>query len=116
MRVLLRLVWRHNTLRIFFIAAGVVNLASFLVVLALPRASFALLAYNVHVGINATGPWWHAFGVPLVGLALLVVNYILTAWFFLRDQKVSYILTITALMTQVFVVMGQMAVVVINRS
>ena len=58
------------------------------------------LHYNIHVGVDTVGPWWRIFVVPVLGLAIMLVNTFLAQYMWRRDQVLSYVAGLAALMLQ----------------
>ncbi len=112
----LRIILTDSRLRLALIIAGGLNVVLWILfLLFLPHIPFLFLSYNIHVGINNTGPWWYAFSLPLLGLGVFMVNTALAAWFFLKERLVSYYCVVSSIVVQCILVMAGIALVLINR-
>lgn len=117
MRVFARLLWHDKTSRAIMVAAGILHVAIWGILgVALPRAAFLPLAYNVEVGINWTGPWWYAGVLPLLGMVFLLVNGICASFMILRERSLCIYLTLGALITQGILLAAAIALVLVNYS
>ncbi|PIU01866.1 hypothetical protein COT68_00940 [bacterium (Candidatus Torokbacteria) CG09_land_8_20_14_0_10_42_11] len=73
------------------------------------------LHYNIYFGIDLIGPYSRVFSLPLISLFILVMNFILAFWFYPKDRLVAYILLLAAAVTQIFVLIGAVSLIYINR-
>lgn len=51
------------------------------------------LHYNIIFGVDLVGSWWKILFLPLGGLAVIVVNYLLSLWLYNIDKIVARMLT-----------------------
>ncbi len=58
------------------------------------------LHYNIYYGIDLVGPWWYLFALPAGGLAILLVNGVLSVLLERRDVAISFLLTGASLLLQ----------------
>jgi len=73
------------------------------------------LHYNIYFGIDLTGPYRTLYNLPVIGLFAVLINLNLAFWFYLKDRVISYIFLFTSLVVQIFVLVGTVAVIFINR-
>lgn len=80
------------------------------------RSEFPVpLHYNIYFGIDLTGPYRNIFNLPSIGLFVIIINFILSFWFYLKDRMISYILLLVSLAVQVFVLIGAITIIFINQ-
>jgi len=81
------------------IAAVVFDLLSFLAILIYfwRVKEFVVLQYNIYFGISSFGPWFYLLLLPLFGLLVCLVNFLLALKVYLRDKNLSYFLSFSAL-------------------
>ncbi|NMB47861.1 hypothetical protein GYA13_00235 [Candidatus Kuenenbacteria bacterium] len=79
-----------------------------------PQVAPLYLRYSVYFGIDLIGPWWAVFFLPLAGLVILVVNFILAYSLFLRSNIISYFLVFTALAVQLFLIITAILIILLN--
>ena len=57
------------------------------------ESEYITLHYNIYFGISALGPWYALLVIPLLGLVIIMVNFLLSLYFYLKQQILSYFLT-----------------------
>ncbi len=62
------------------------------------------LHYNVLFGVDKIGPSWHIFYLPVSGLVILVVNFLLGWLLFVKEMFVAQLLNFTAVFSQILLV------------
>ena len=75
---------------------------------------FIPLHYNVYVGVDAFGPWYDIFVLPVLGAALLVVNLIFQAVFFERERVLSAFFAVATLVTELVLLVAMVLIVLLN--
>ena len=96
---------------------GVVNVAAWVIIAIFvkPVDFPVILHYNVYFGVDVTGQWWFIFSVPLLGLAIGLLNGLLAAYFYRKKERIaSYLLLLSALMVQACVVVATSSLTIIN--
>ncbi len=89
---------RDRLVLISLIAAGIMNLASWLIVPAFfwNFKEYAVLQYNIYFGISSLGPWMMLMLFPLLALVFSAINFSLSLLFFLKDKLLCYYLAVSA--------------------
>lgn len=64
------------------------------------------LHYNVYLGIDRYGPWYHVFLPGCVGVGSLLVNVAMQIAYIHRDRVLVRLLSIVTLMLEVVIVVG----------
>lgn len=74
-----------------------------------------ILHYNVYFGVDMVGNYKSVFIVPLIGLALFLVNSILSIYFYRRKERIaSYLLLMAAFMIQLSLFVAALSIIIIN--
>lgn len=74
-----------------------------------------ILHYNVYFGVDMVGNYKSVFIVPLIGLALFLVNSILSIYFYRRKERIAgYLLLMAAFMIQLSLFVAALSIVIIN--
>ena len=74
-----------------------------------------ILHYNVYFGVDMTGDYVNVFILPSIGLALLLVNFSLSIYFYQHKERIaSYLLMIASLMIQLSLFVASLSVIIIN--
>jgi TRAP-type C4-dicarboxylate transport system permease large subunit len=74
-----------------------------------------ILHYNVYFGVDMVGNYKSVFLVPLIGLALFLVNFFLSVYFYHRKERIaSYLLLMAALMIQLSLLVAVFSIIIIN--
>ena len=72
------------------------------------------LHYNVYFGIDYIGDWHKIFIIPLIGIIILFVNFLLALLIYYKDKFISYILVFVALFIQIILFLASLSIVWIN--
>lgn len=81
----------------------------------IPREDQQLfLHYNVLFGVDKVGSYAGVFVITIIGLALLIINYLLGWLMFNHDSYSSIILNYMSLICQIFVFVGTLLIVFMN--
>lgn len=75
---------------------------------------FIPLHYNVYVGVDAFGPWYDIFVLPMLGAALLVVNLCFQAAFYERERVLSAFFAVATLVTELVLLVAMVLIVLLN--
>lgn len=74
-----------------------------------------ILHYNVYFGVDMVGNHKSVFLIPLIGLALFLVNFLLSLYFYRSKERIaSYLLLMTALMIQLSLLVAALSIIIIN--
>lgn len=109
--------WRNKTNLGFFFGSLFFNIFGwiFLAYFIKPSEYPIPLHYNIYFGIDLIGSYRRIFTLPLIGLFIILMNFVLGFWFYLKDRLVNYILLLTAFTVQIFVLIGVVSLIYINR-
>ena len=72
--------------------------------------------YNIHYGVDRTGPWWRVFTLPVIGLALWLVNVPLAAVFSRHERMLGTFVAGMTLVIEVLLFIAMIFVVLLNLS
>lgn len=101
-------------LLVFSLAA---NLANWIIIkIFLKPVDFPIiLHYNVYFGVDISGNWKQVYALPTIGFFLLLVNFLLSIYFYKRKERIaSYLLLIAALMIQLSLIVASASIIIIN--
>lgn len=73
-----------------------------------------ILHYNVYFGIDAIGDWRNIYLMPALALAFLLVNVILSRFFYYKERLASYLFALMAFVIQILMAVGVGSVILIN--
>ncbi|OGF31583.1 hypothetical protein A2533_02835 [Candidatus Falkowbacteria bacterium RIFOXYD2_FULL_35_9] len=79
-----------------------------------PESSTIPLHYNVFFGVDKFGKWYQAFILPLLGLIILLVNFVLAQIYFSKKSLLSYFLTISCVFIQIILLVSSFLIILIN--
>lgn len=74
-----------------------------------------ILHYNLFFGVDTVGEFGLLYTLPTVGLILLALNAVLGQAFFKLERLASYLLTLTALIVQLFLLLASHLLIMANR-
>ena len=75
---------------------------------------YVILHYNIYFGISSLGRWPMLLLMPASGLLVIIVNYFLSLYFYLKDKLLSYFLVMTALAYNALVLAALILIIYIN--
>lgn len=70
--------------------------------------------YNIYFGISALNNWLVLLLAPFLGLVVLILNFFLSFFFYLKYQILSYFLSISALILNFLVLIFGFLIIYIN--
>jgi hypothetical protein len=73
-----------------------------------------ILHYNVYFGVDAIGDWRNIYIMPALALAILLVNLVLSRFFFYKERLVSHLFAVMAFLAQLLMIVGLGSVILIN--
>lgn len=76
--------------------------------------AFIPLHYNIYLGVDMFGHWQKIFIMPVLGLLILVFNAIIALSLFNRKKIISYFLSISSMVIQLFLLVATVLVILIN--
>jgi len=77
-----------------------------------PSDNLIPLSYNIYFGIDSFGAWQRIFYVPIFGLAVIIINYILAYFIFLKDSYLSLWLQVIAFIIQATIILTTILLVI----
>lgn len=95
----------------------VANLADWIILkLLIQPVDFPIiLHYNVYFGVDLRGNYLQVFGIPLIGLFLLLTNNFLSRKAYQGGERIaSYLLLTAALMIQINLIVYSLSIILIN--
>jgi hypothetical protein len=108
--------WTDPTVFFSFALAFLANAGMWISIwwLVKPTDQPVILHYNVYFGIDAIGDWRNIFLMPALALAFLLVNAILSRFFYYKERLVSYLFILMALALQLLMAVGLGSIILIN--
>lgn len=76
-----------------------------------PTTEQIFLHYNVVFGVDLIGEWWKIYYLPIAGLLVMIVNYVLGLSFYRNDKLLSRVLSFFVLFFHAFLVMAIVLIV-----
>jgi hypothetical protein len=58
---------------------------------------YIILDYNIYFGISLLGPWYQVLIMPLLGLLVIAIDFLLSFYMYLKNLLISRSLAFTAL-------------------
>ena len=111
-----RLFMRDQWIRLAFVPALLLPLITAAVVLRLfPRQENAVLHYNTYFGIDLVGAWYQIFYLPLVSLAVALLNGVVALFVWRRDRVQSYLIAVGTVALSTAVTAAAGFIIYVNR-
>ena len=82
---------RDRLFLINFILSLVVNIIMWGLLLASfwMAKEYIITQYNIYFGISSLDPWYHILLLPALGLLVIIINTLLSFYFYLKQQLLS---------------------------
>lgn len=99
------------------ISAIVANLADWLLlrIFLRPVTDTVIIHYNVYFGVDMSGDPRDAYVLPLIGLAILSVNFLLSAYFYAKKERIAtHVVLMAGLMAQLSLMVAIFSIIMIN--
>ena len=77
-------------------------------------SEYVILDYNIYFGISLLGPWYQILLMPLLGLAAIVVDFLLAFHLYLKNLLVSRFLVFVALGFNLILLTGGLFLMFVN--
>jgi hypothetical protein len=101
-------------LAILSLGSNIINWAILILFIRLSSGNI-ILHYNVYFGVDKIGGWKNAFLLPLIGLAVFLINLLLAAYLYRKKERIaSYILLVASFMVQLILAVASISVIIIN--
>jgi len=112
----LKLYFKYKPNFIMLAAAILVNIFTWVWILfqIRPQDALIFLHYNVLFGVDFIGEWWRVYYLPLTGLFIIVINFVIGWLLFQKDKFISIILQSVSLICQIFLLVVSALLVFLN--
>ena len=108
--------WTDPVIFFSLVIGMLVNLGMWMAVWRIvePTGRPIILHYNVYFGVDAIGDWRNVFLMPALAAAILLVNAVLSRFFYYKERLASYLFAGMALAVQLLMAVGLGSVILIN--
>lgn len=108
--------WTDPAVFFSLVPAVLLNLGLWTAIFAIVRPTDRqiILHYNIYFGVDAIGDWRNIFVLPALAAAILIVNAILSRFFYYKERLVSYLFAAMALLVQLLMAVGLGSIILIN--
>ena len=79
-----------------------------------PSPDQYFLHYNITFGVDLAGEWWKILYLPISGLAVFVINYFLSFYFYGIEKFMSRLLVLAATGFHAFLLVATVLIVGLN--
>ncbi len=77
-------------------------------------AGQVFLHYNIIFGVDLVGDWWKLYLTPLVGVAVILLNYFFSFMFYSADKFLARLLSFWVLFFHIFLMTGLILLIRLN--
>lgn len=110
--------WSNAIVHWLLIGTGAIWLVevALLVWFIRPVEHQVVLHYNVYLGVDVVGPWWHVYVLPGTGLFISVINTVLAHAFFVAKERIAtHIVLFNGFVAQIGLVIAVVGLIIINN-
>lgn len=79
-----------------------------------PQAEPLLLHYNIYYGIDLIGEWWRMYFIPAVGAGIIIFNFFLAWFIYVKERILAYFLFFASSIFQVFLLVSAALIILLN--
>ncbi len=79
-----------------------------------PTEDLYYLHYNVIFGVDLVGPWWRMLFLPVNGLLIILVNYVISFLLYDKYKFLSYLVSFITVLLEVLLLLGTMLTIRMN--
>jgi hypothetical protein len=76
--------------------------------------NLVVLHYNVNLGVNLIGEAKEIYIIPFLGLAFIVINFILLLNIFRKNKFLIHLILVFSLLINLFLIAGTLAIYLVN--
>lgn len=115
-RIKLSLAKRDKIVLVSFFVALLLNVVSWGLLLFnfYGASEYIILEYTIYFGISSLGPWYYVLIVPFIGLAVIVINFMLSFVLYLKYKILSYFCAMAAVLVSVAVLVTALLLIYFN--
>lgn len=74
------------------------------------------LHYNIYLGVDRLGPWWHIFAIPALGFGLFLFHLILQTIAFRKEKLLATMVAVAAVVIEFLLLVAMTLIVLLNLS
>lgn len=103
--------------RIYLIFLFVLNILNWLLVFYVNNnvsQNLVVLHYNVNLGVNLIGEAKEIYIIPFLGLAFIIINFILLLNIFRKNKFLIHLILGFSLLINLFLIAGTLAIYLVN--
>jgi len=107
-KILISNIFRDDIFQLGVIINIMINIALwvFLYGRVKPASDPITLQYNIYFGISYMGEWYKIFVMPIIGLLIFLLNYILSYYIYRNDTIAAYFLMVSAVAIQALLLLS----------
>jgi hypothetical protein len=79
-----------------------------------PSVGRLFLHYNIVFGVDLLGQWWKILYLPLGGLLIILINFVISFLFYKRDKFFSWLLAFWVFLIHIYLVIETYLLVRLN--
>jgi hypothetical protein len=72
------------------------------------------LHYNIIFGVDLVGAWWKIYLIPLLGMAVILLNYFFSWMYYSVDKFLARLMSVWVLFFHIFLTVGIVLLVRLN--
>jgi len=73
------------------------------------------LRYSIYLGVDLIAPWYYVFLIPLMGIIIIWLNFIIAYFIFLKIKIIAYFLVISSTVLQILLLMAAILIKLLNQ-
>ncbi|MDO8668802.1 MAG: hypothetical protein Q7K65_00730 [Candidatus Buchananbacteria bacterium] len=77
-------------------------------------SQYIVLGYNIYFGISSFGPWYQILLMPILGVAVILLNFSLSFSLYLKEKILSYSLAFIASIFNFIIFLAANIIIYVN--
>lgn len=105
---------RLITMNLFLSVALNVVLWALLIFNFWQNDQYVVLGYNIYFGISSFGLWYKILLMPVLGIAVILLNFSLSFSLYLKEKIISYFLAFVASIFHIIIFLAALVIIYVN--
>jgi hypothetical protein len=107
---------RNKVILVNIILSLLINIVVWVAFIVVFRGSdeYIVLGYNMYFGISSLGPWYQILIMPAIGAFVILLNFGLCFYLYLKDRTLSYFLAVATSVFNVLMALASFILIYVN--
>ncbi len=80
-----------------------------------PQVEPIALRYSIYLGVDLIGPWYYVFLIPLISIVIIIINFIIAYFIFIKTKIIAYFLALSSSLLQILLLIATILIKLLNQ-